>query len=132
MAEINIRDQTAKYQADTRDRAAKIESDKALFLEDYQKMEKRLEKELTDPGLTFDQRQIRQNKLTSLKLNWQRNGIGDPNVVIAMRDSILGILKEAGAMGLDEESTQAIFGTSREKLPRLNAIIAEAKAKGLI
>lgn len=132
MAEINIRDQTAKYNADARDRAAKIESDKAIFLPDYQRMEAALEKQLNDPGLPFNQRMLLGDRLTNLKLNWQRNGIGDPNVVIAMRDSILGTLKEAGTMSLDEETTQAIFGTSREKLPRLNAIIAEAKSKGLI
>ena len=114
------------------ERVAKIESDKALFLEDYQRTEKQLEKELADPGLSFDQRQIRQNRLTNLKLNWQRNGVGDVNVVIAMRDSILGNIKEAAAMKLSPSDEIAIFGDQRAKLPQLNAIIAEANAKRLI
>lgn len=114
------------------DIVAKIESGKTIFLQDYQNLERKLEKELADPGLSFDQRQIRQNRLTNLKLNWQRNGVGDVNVVIAMRDSILGNLKEAAAMKLSPSDETAIFGDPRAKLPQLNAIIAEANAKGLI
>ena len=72
------------------------------------------------------------NQLTNLKLNWQENGVSDVNVVISMRDSILGTLKEAGTMSLPEADMEAIFGEQRRHLTELNAIIAEAKQKGLV
>jgi len=130
MAELDIRDQIAKSQAEARDRAAQIESDKALFLEDYQRLERALEKELTDHGLTFDQRLIRQNRLTNLKLNFQRNGIGDVNTVISMRDNILSTMNEFSGLAAPEKD--ALFGIWREHLAEFNKIIAEAKSKGLI
>lgn len=129
MAEINIRDQTAKYNADARDRAAQIESGKTFFLQDYQNLERKLEKELVDPGLTFDQRLIRQNRLVNLKLNWQRNGIGDLGVVAAIRDNLFDTLVEFGKAGLGDSS---VADDHRTKLAEAERVLAEAKAKGLI
>jgi hypothetical protein len=130
MAEFNIRDQHAKMQSDARDRVAQIESGKTLFLQDYQNLERKLEKELTDPGLTFDQRLIRQNRLTDLKLRWQRNGVSDIDLVISMRDSLLSTLREFS--GLPEAEQDALFPTWRAHVAEFNAIISEAKSKGLI
>ena len=48
---IDIRAENAKYQADARDRAAQIERGKTIFLQDYQNLERTLEKQLADPGL---------------------------------------------------------------------------------
>jgi len=132
MAELNIREQDAQYRANARDRADQIERGKTIFLQDYKNLERKLEKQLADPGLSFDQRMILGNRLTNLKLNWQENGVGDVSVVIAMRDNILNNLKESGTMKLSPSDETAIFGDQRAKLPQLNAIIAEANAKGLI
>ena len=132
MAEMNFREQQDQYRANARARKDQIESGKTIFLQDYQNLERKLEKQLADPGLSFDQRMILGNRLTNLKLNWQENGIADVNVVIAMRDNILGNLKEAGTMKLSPGDEAAIFGDQRAKLPQLNAIIAEATAKGLV
>ena len=132
MAEMNFREQQDQYRANARARKDQIESGKTIFLKDYQRMEKQLEKELADTGLPFGQRAALSEKLTSLKMNWQQNGVSDVNVVIAMRDSILGNLKEAGSMSLPEADLEAIFGEQRRHLTELNAIIDEAKQKGLI
>jgi hypothetical protein len=129
MAEINIRDQIAKSNADARDRATQIESGKTLFLQDYQNLERKLEKELTDPGLTFDQRQIRQNRLVDLKLNWQRNGIGDLDVVVGIRDNLFNTLVTLGKAGLGDTG---VADAHRAKLAEAERILAEAGQKGLI
>lgn len=130
MPQINIRDQIANDRANARDRKAKIESGKTLFLQDYQNLERKLEKELNDPGLSFDQRQIRQNRLTDLKLRWQRNGIGDLDMVINIRDSLVSLLDEFA--GLPERQKSAEFGETMSHVEQLDAIISAAKSKGLI
>lgn len=132
MAELNFREQQDQYRANARARKDQIESGKTIFLADYQRMEKQLEKQLSDPGLPFGQRVALSERLTSLKMNWQENGVSDVNVVIAMRDNILGNLKEAGTMSLPEADMEAIFGEQRRHLTELTAIINEAKQKGLI
>jgi len=104
--------------------------DKTLFLQDFVRAEKALEKQLADPKTDLQRRASLSNKLTSLKLNWQQNGIGDINVVIAMRDSIVSTLKEFS--GLTEAEKEAVFGDRRARLAKLNEIIEQAKTKGLV
>jgi hypothetical protein len=106
-------------------------ADKALFLKDYQRMERQIEERTRDPTLSFAERQALQNKLINLKLRWQEQGIGNLDVVRSMRDSILGTLKEAGTMSLPEADFEEIFGEQRRHLSELNAIIAEAEQKGV-
>jgi hypothetical protein len=130
MAELNIRDTIANQRANERDRTAQAESSKALFLEDFQNLERALEKELNDPGLTFAQRQIRQNRLTDLKIRWQRFGVGDIDLVISMRDSLLSTLREFS--GLPEAEKDALFPIWRQHVAEFNEIIRQAESKGLI
>jgi len=108
-----------------------IERGKALFLSDYQRLERGLEKQFMDPAIGFNERLAIQDKLMSLKYRWQESGIRNLDIVIAMRDEILDILKAAGGMGLTPDTMDETFRDARKQLAELNKIIAEAKAKGL-
>jgi|GEM_PF-2795469 len=114
------------------ERVTKIEDGKALFLPDFKRLESTLQKKLMDPSTGFNERMRLQEKLTTLSLHWQESGIRDPGVVVALRDSIIGNLKEAGTMSLPEADMEAIFGEQRRHLAELNSIISEAQQKGLI
>lgn len=104
---------------------------KALFLPDFNRLTQELEQEMADAGTDARKKLDIMNRLTALKYNWQVNGVANIGVVVAVRDSIAHNLETAGRMSLSDDSIKAIFGTSQERLEKLNEIIAQAKARGL-
>jgi len=108
-----------------------IDDGKALFLPEFQRLEARLQKKLFDSKLTIEERLATREKLTALSLKWTESGISDISVVVGIRDNIVRILQVAGSMNLPPEDVAAIFSEPIESLRKLNAIIAEANAKGI-
>ena len=118
--------------AATSRRVTEIEAGKTLFLPDFKRLETSLRKKLVDPAISFDERTRIQDELTTLSLRWTESGIGDIDVVIGMRDSLVKDLQEADKMHLSYEDRTAIFGERVQHLKELEKIISQAEAKGLV
>lgn len=113
-------------------RVTEIEAGKTLFLPDFKRLETSLRKKLVDPAISFDERTRIQDELTTLSLRWTESGIGNIDVVIGMRDSLVKDLQEADKMHLSDEDRTAIFGERVQHLKELEKIISQAEAKGLV
>ena len=111
------------------ERVTKIENGKALFLPDFKRLEESLEKQLADAGTDVQRRLLISDKLARLKVRWQDEGVGNLDVVIAIRDNLLKTLAELGKAGLGDNS---VADDHRAQLAEAEKIIAEAQSKGLI
>jgi len=107
-----------------------IERGKALFLPDYQRMERSLEAQFANPNLSVQEKAAISDKLMRLKFWWQEEGASNLNVLRSIRDTLAGSLVELGEAGLATADNQ-VFTDYSAKLAEVEKLISQARAAGV-